>query len=280
MKLRKLFISLYVVACGLVTLSSCSWNQMYKVTVEDYFHLLYENPQTSYRAGSHVVVKLGFKSGPRVGILVNGEEIPSSYVDADLRYEAFEFTMPSQKVLLQTTFNDQVSEKDQSLVKLVCQYDYGVHIENKITGLWEYGFLGPSIQLLEAPRFLPIIPGDILYLCFTGELMSQSMYPANWLLKDGEVVFNTYDYTRTIKLEENIIHRTEEGYIEAIDVYPCNETYVILDEDFHYVRLEEYNGEELYGALDKSKDRACADYDECQAPSITALFAYNPRPNV
>lgn len=94
-------------------------NDEYCITLIDDYDIVLnveELIDTNYKAGDKVIVQLRFFSGPRVGILVDGENVNCN-PQAEVSPQIHEFIMPDHDVVIKTTYNDIVSSGKTDIEK-------------------------------------------------------------------------------------------------------------------------------------------------------------------
>ncbi len=86
----------------MLSAASCR-SEHYRLTVDDPYTLLHEQPEKEYRAGEHVTIKTGIVIDADVECFVNGESIGKQTVamtgDKYTHWE-FYFEMPAEDVTL------------------------------------------------------------------------------------------------------------------------------------------------------------------------------------
>lgn len=104
--MKKFIVTFVLIFTLLLTVSCTENNNKYKLTVIDEWGLLIEPLNNEYEAGEIVEVKLGFRSGPSVGIDINGKYIGEN---AETKWEngcpVISFIMPEKDSILYTTLN-------------------------------------------------------------------------------------------------------------------------------------------------------------------------------
>ena len=83
-----------------------------ELTVVDNFNLLREPLKSHYIPGEEVEVILQFLSGPRVGIVLNGNKIETTGELVEGLGELFTFTMPNTDSVIYITYNDIICNPD------------------------------------------------------------------------------------------------------------------------------------------------------------------------
>ena len=83
-----------------------------KLTVVDNFNLLRKPLNSYYIPGEEVEVILQFLSGPRVGIVLNGNKIETTGELVEGLGELFTFTMPNTDSVIYITYNDIICNPD------------------------------------------------------------------------------------------------------------------------------------------------------------------------
>ena len=86
--------------------------EIYKVNVIDNFNLLRKPLKSYYIPGEEVEVILQFLSGPRVGIVLNGNKIETTGELVEGLGELFTFTMPNTDSVIYITYNDIICNPD------------------------------------------------------------------------------------------------------------------------------------------------------------------------
>ena len=86
--------------------------EIYKVNVIDNFNLLRKPLKSYYIPGEEVEVILQFLSGPRVGIVLNGNKIETTGDLVEGLGELFTFTMPNTDSVIYITYNDIICNPD------------------------------------------------------------------------------------------------------------------------------------------------------------------------
>ena len=86
--------------------------EIYKVNVIDNFDLLRKPLKSYYIPGEEVEVILQFLSGPRVGIVLNGNKIETTGELVEGLGELFTFTMPNTDSVIYITYNDIICNPD------------------------------------------------------------------------------------------------------------------------------------------------------------------------
>ncbi|MBO5338340.1 MAG: hypothetical protein J6A96_01420 [Clostridia bacterium] len=177
-----------------------------------------------------------------------------------------------------TTTDNSPDKVEGNVSKLQFNYDYGFHIENKLTLLVDSSHLGRGFESIEIPD--DIVAGDIINIVHTGSIVTLESYPGQSYLENGEVISYSFSYAY-------VIHYMKETFnIETIkSSYDYDDAYVILDRTGKYVSLDEYTGDEIYLVVDQEKyqykqNGASSNADK-EAPDeiipIASMFAYNPR---
>lgn len=113
MKIKNILLSFVVLFATMFTLSSC-FEDKYNVFVEDYFNLLIEPLENEYKAGEKVEIKLGFRSGPSVGVVVDDKALSREKIGTDENgyYELFSFVMPKKDVTIRTMQDGYFNETE------------------------------------------------------------------------------------------------------------------------------------------------------------------------
>ena len=130
-KSNKGFILFITAVCVMPAMTSCSSNESYSVTVEDYFQLLNTQPKDSYKAEKEVEIKLNSSSEYKTGLLLNGEAIENKTYESD-NYVTYHFTMPNEDIILQTLKNEWINNKEEytkTILFIYTKNDY----ETKLT---------------------------------------------------------------------------------------------------------------------------------------------------
>ena len=86
--------------------------EIYNVNVIDNFNLLRKPLKSYYIPGEEVEVILQFLSGPRVGIVLNGNKIETTGELVEGLGELFTFTMPNTDSVIYITYNDIICNPD------------------------------------------------------------------------------------------------------------------------------------------------------------------------
>ena len=100
--------------------------EIYKVNVIDNFNLLRKPLKSYYLPGEEVEVILQFLSGPRVGIVLNGNKIETTGELVEGLGELFTFTMPNTDSVIYITYNDIICNPDNDVHH---KWDEGKHQE-------------------------------------------------------------------------------------------------------------------------------------------------------
>lgn len=87
-------------------------NEPAKLTVVDNFNLLRKPLEYYYLPGEEVEVILQFLSGPKVGVVLNGNEIATTGELVEGPGELFKFTMPNVDSVICITYNDIICNPD------------------------------------------------------------------------------------------------------------------------------------------------------------------------
>lgn len=179
-----------------------------------------------------------------------------------------------------TTTDNSPDKVEGNVSKLQFNYDYGFHIENKLTLLVDSSHLGRGFESIEIPD--DIVAGDIINIVHTGSIVTLESYPGKSYLENGEVISYSFSYSDVIHLEGEEFELTMPN-IEL--VYDFSNPYVILDRNGKFVALDEYEGDELYLVYNQEKYDEIKDelenntsegYPSVRRP-IASMFAYNPR---
>ena len=178
-----------------------------------------------------------------------------------------------------TTTDNSPDKVEGNVSKLQFNYDYGFHIENKLTLLVDSSHLGRGFESIEIPD--DIVAGDIINIVHTGSIVTLESYPGRSYLENGEVISYSFSYA-------HVIHYMKEAFnIETIkSSYDYDDAYVILDKSGRYVALDDYTGDEIYLVIDQKRlpdygwNGDFSDLDVEQPDKIipiASMFAYNPR---
>lgn len=102
-------MSIILIVFSIYLLTACNINNgnMYKLEVVDNWNLLRHPLEKEYEAGSIVEVHLAFRSGPSVGIKINGEvKVAKDHsMDCEEFCNIVTFTMPSEDTIIYTHQN-------------------------------------------------------------------------------------------------------------------------------------------------------------------------------
>lgn len=157
------------------------------------------------------------------------------------------------------------------------QYDSAeVEHDNSNVAMRQFG--GSFLNLdFPTPEYDLLIPGDHLILETTGgSFVCDSANPSTCNLESGELISAKYSYTQTLKVS---FEKNSDGV--RIDNCVDYDKYVILDKSLHYIPLNQYTGEVLYGSIDNSRATCYCPKgvicDPCPL-SLGGLFAFDPRP--
>lgn len=97
-------------------------------------------------------------------------------------------TIPSEELpsvsesLSSNDINNDVVHK----ASFLANYDYGLHIENHTSLLFNYSYLNFDYRKFIGDE--TIIAGDVLEISYTGEIMIQESYPGNAFIENGELL--------------------------------------------------------------------------------------------
>ncbi len=186
-----------------------------------------------------------------------------------------------------SSLTSQVSQ--EKISEFTVSFDYGFHVQDangnkKIATLFNGGKFSFSY---DSPT-KKLIVGDRAILKYTGEIIIQESYPSIINITGGSLISIDYFYTTTFKVEDSNILRNEYGYVTKINDQNASEIYIILNEDFDFVKMSEYKGEEIFASknylakLDtdcmNSENTENTEYKITDEYKVGAYFAYNPRP--
>lgn len=87
-------------------------NKLADLTVVDNFNLLRKPLESYYMPGEEVEVIIQFLSGPRVGVILNGNKIETTGELVEGLGELFKFTMPNTDSIICITYNDIICNPD------------------------------------------------------------------------------------------------------------------------------------------------------------------------
>lgn len=128
-----------------------------------------------------------------------------------------------------------------------------------------------------------IVAGDILIVNFESDeeisTYCELTYPSSCYINAKAV---SYEFIKTNIISINAETPIKEMAKDIKESYDLNNPYVVLDEEGHYIDIEEYEGHELYLSIDKSLEDyycSCPEGAQCEpCPTyIAGLYAYNPR---
>lgn len=248
----------------ILTITSCKFDFLfdkYKLTVVDNWDLLYEMPKLTYNESDVIEVKLQFRSGPRVGLLFEGENYYLGEYTYDEHnnplYFTVNLTMPDYDTTLYTTFNGLAESPYDSYTSFEINYDYNfVSNQNKATLL--YGYTLPFLDKSKYEELNTLIAGDLLYLYYNGGFLIKETYP-------GVVeLANDFEVIDLLVIKADLKEISYEEYLTIKEELPKN---IILNNDLEYESVEDYF---------KNNDKA---YVSSKDNKYYALYSYLPRNN-
>jgi len=97
-------------------------------------------------------------------------------------------TIPSEELpsVSESISSNEINNEVAHKASFLANYDYGLHIENKATLLFDYGYLNFDYKKYIGDE--TIIAGDVLEVSYTGEIMIQETYPSNAFIVNGELL--------------------------------------------------------------------------------------------
>lgn len=243
-KIRFLF-SLTLLPSLLVP-GACSLETEYRLDVVDLNELLLNDVEGTYPAGERIEIRLTFRSGPRVGALIEGEfYYPEMGCPEDFGCQSFVYTMPARDVTLYTTIDGYTGL--ESTMDFSVTYDYGQYVRGKATKLLNLGLLG-----LDSEIVTKAIAGDVLRMTYVGEVEFRETYPSQAVYgEDFRLVGMTY-------AKKASFCRIDPDSIPSSEALP----YVLLDSEGHFQTREEYLTDHsvLYASVDPESKKAYAYY--------------------
>ena len=203
-----------------------------ELTVVDNFNLLRKPLNSYYIPGEEVEVILQFLSGPRVGIVLNGNKIETTGELVEGLGELFTFTMPNTDSVIYITYNDIICKPDNDEHH---KWDEGKH--QQVPG-------GGHDELVYTCEYC----GHHKYVDFTYEMQMEKL---------ATIVENEFKTLNTekiiikdlIKMLEDILVEYELTDKQTKEIEVCVSVLEKLDE-FDEITKEEL--EELYKNLDIS----------------------------
>ena len=146
--------------------------------------------------------------------------------------------------------------------RLTYNLDFNLDSE-KATILLKGGYLSSSLNIKIDED---IIPGDQLIIKHTGDLLIQESYPSKIDIFNVNVV--SYKLIKTIVEEVNL------ELIDEINFPP----FVIIDKEYHFILLQDYKGNILYGSITIS-EFVCPTNALCtpEQLSYSALYSFKIR---
>lgn len=241
----RILFSLFLLPSLLVP-NACSSKVEYRFDVVDSQNLLLNDVEGRYREGEKIEIRLAFRSGPRVGVLIDGE---SYYGEAtcqdDFWYESFVYTMPARDVTLYTTLDGRTGL--EKTMDFTVSYDYGQYVQGKATKLLNLALLG-----LDSKIVTDSIAGDVLRMFYDGEIQFQETHPSKAVFGDDfRLVSMTYAEKATFcQVDLDSISSEEDS------------SYVLLDAEGNYLTLDEYKADHsvLYASVDSKTGKVYAYY--------------------
>lgn len=97
-------------------------------------------------------------------------------------------TIPSEELpsVSESLSSNEINNEVVHKASFLANYDYGLHIENKATLLFGYGYLNFDYRKYIGDE--TIIAGDVLEVSYTGEIMIEESYPSNAFIENGELL--------------------------------------------------------------------------------------------
>lgn len=222
-------------------LTSCTKGGAISPSVErrlfavDNHNLLLSDVKDSYKVGETVRLEMGFRSGPRTGVRLNGEDIGTTDENGT---SYVEFAMPDHDSYLFTTLNGYIGTSDVPLpgglkmAEYEITIDYGTYIQNKASVL--FGDVSPFVDI-----DYPLLAGDKITIYYTGNISIQETYPGTAVLEDATIIDKFIDQAFFIELTQSL-----DNYSYSVDK-------VILNTDGEMMDLEDYlqSGKKLYASI-------------------------------
>ena len=134
--------------------------------------------------------------------------------------------------------------------------------------LFDNAVFKDGFESLKAPSF-NLVAGDRLTIKYTGELLTNMSSPGQTYIYNGEL--KEYSYWETFIITESSISSKE-----LKEKYILHTEYIIVDNTYHYMNIDEYEGTTFYLSVDNSY---CQVGFSCSPaiPTIVGIYAFNPR---
>ena len=158
---------------------------------------------------------------------------------------------------------------------MTAAYNFG-HLEKEgapvAVLLFNDTYFSGSLAAVQRPDF-KLIAGDRLVLKYTGTLITLESSPGQTFIEGGEL--KDYYFVKTDIFEE------KDATAEAIkSKYNLRTENIILDDEGHFVSIDQYEGSDYYLTFDKERVVPCPDGANCavQLTPVAGIYAFNPRP--
>lgn len=161
-----------------------------------------------------------------------------------------------------------VRENESEGIKLATMeviYDYGFHIQDKLTAL-----IGDSLFFFDYRDYdiTHFFAGDLFEIYYKGVLLKQDSYPST-------VVTDNLTIVDVLRLPSRVIEGTLLG-VPGSSLYNfvganyANHVYpeYVVNSDFTYEPVSNFHDEKVYASFRRD--------DQSEEPTITALFSFNP----
>lgn len=174
------FLSAILLSCSSHPFSSDT--KGYSVSVVDNWGLLYGSLDESYSSGEIVEVRLAFRSGPRVGLFLDGDFLQPSEVTMD--YQSVFFRMPETDVVIFTTLNENIGgwQEGSSCPKGVSCLSLEVTEYQDPSSQDRSLLLGDSLFFFDPEDYgiskEGIQTGDMFYIYYQGTCRVRETYPS------------------------------------------------------------------------------------------------------
>lgn len=158
-----------------------------------------------------------------------------------------------------------VNTNGGSVMTVSVAYDYGMHIEDKVTLLLN----GCNLFFNPADYGITeLLAGDIVKITYKGEVYIQEIYPGTVVTKDMTIIDVSVDKAKILELE---VWQVPGGGYDVVyngGTVACENPYVIYEDGTFEELGQQHVGMTLWGS----------DNPENSSINIQALYAYNPRP--
>jgi hypothetical protein len=175
-----------------------------------------------------------------------------------------------------TNTNTETDETNVPTISFTFTYDYGFHIQDELTLLIDGGYLRKGFEGIEIPN--DIVAGDIITIKYTGgEITTETTYPSQTYLYDGEVISYSFTYAKVIHYDYMALKQQKDNLKQ---IYDLKDSYVILNNAGKYVSLDKYEGNELYLVTDHQKYEKVKDQLSNTGGTkypIACMLAFDPR---